>query len=124
MSDKKQEKLTYAMTEASAIKQISEGNRLKQRAKSLLKTYMCTKKPLKYMDNAIEALAEYVTNTKFYVDVLERHLFTGERIKNEKTGKDNIVVPHDDFALINNYLIITAACENELETLGISMRLH
>jgi len=124
MSDKKKEKLTYALTEASAIKQISEANQLRKRAKSLLKSYMCDEQPLRYSDNAVDTLTEYITNTKFYADVLERQLFSGERIKNKKTGEDNIVVPYEDFTLISGYLVVTAACENELETLGISMRLH
>ena len=124
MSDKKQEKLTYAMTEASAIKQISEANQLRKRAKSLLKSYMCGEHTLRYSDNAVDTLTEYMTNTKFYADVLEKQLFSGERIKNKKTGEDNIVVPYEDFTLISGYLVVTAACENELETLGISMRLH
>jgi hypothetical protein len=124
MSDKKKEKLTYALTESSAIKQITEGNQLRKRAKSLLKTYMCEESSLRYSDNVIDILAEYMANTKFYVSVLERQLFSGDRIKNKKTGEDNIVVPYEDFALISSYLVVTAACENELETLGISMRLH
>jgi hypothetical protein len=124
MSDKKQEKLTYALTEASAIRQITEANQLRKRAKSLLKTYMCEEGLLNYSDNAVEVLAEYMANTKFYVNVLERQLFSGDRIKNKKTGEDNIVVPYEEFALIGSYLVVTAACENDLESLGISMRLH
>mgnify|MGYP003124651652 CR=1 FL=1 len=124
MSDKKQEKLTYALTEASAIKQISEANQLRQRAKYLLKSYMCDEVSLKYSSNAVDVLAEYMSNTKFYIDVLERQLFSGERIKNNKTGEENIVVPYEEFALISSYLVVTAACENDLESLGISMRLH
>ena len=123
MSEKK-EKLTYAMTEESAIRQISEANQLRTRAKSLLKSYMCDENPLRYMDDVVDVLAEYMANSKFYVDVLERQLFSGDRIKNKKTGEDNIVVPYEDFTLISSYLVVTAACENELETLGISMRLH
>jgi len=76
------------------------------------------------MDDVVDVLAEYMANSKFYVDVLERQLFSGDRIKNKKTGEDNIVVPYEDFTLISSYLVVTAACENELETLGISMRLH
>jgi hypothetical protein len=123
VSDKK-EKLTYAMTEDSAIRQISEANQLRARAKSLLKSYMCDENPLRYVDDAVDVLAEYMANSRFYVDVLERQLFSGNRIKNKKTGEDNIVVPYEDFTLISSYLVVTAACENELETLGISMRLH
>ena len=124
MSDKKKEKLTYAMTETSAIKQISEANQLRHRAKSLLKSYMCEDGTLRYVDNVVDVLAEYMANTKFYINVLERQLFSGERIKNKKTGEDNIVVPYEDFSLISSYLVVTAACENDLEALGISMRLH
>ena len=124
MSDKKQEKLTYALTESSAIKQISEANQLRSRAKSLLKSYMCDNEPLKYADDVIDVLSEYISNTKFYINVLERQLFSGDRIKNKKTGEDNIVVPYEDFALISSYLVVTAACENYLESFGISMRLH
>ena len=111
MSDKKKEKLTYALTESSAVKQITEANQLRNRAKTLLKTYMCEENPLKY-------------STRFFIDVLERQLFSGERIKNKKTGEDNIIVPYEDFALISSYLVVTAARENDLESLGISMRLH
>jgi len=124
MSDKKQEKLTYALSESSAIKQITEANQLRNRAKALLKTYMCDDTSLRYSDNVIDVLAEYISNTKFYVNVIERQLFSGERIKNKKTGEDNIVVPYEDFTLISSYLVVTAACENDLESLGISMRLH
>tara|TARA_R100001163_G_C5052942_1_gene189544 strand:- start:474 stop:848 length:375 start_codon:yes stop_codon:yes gene_type:complete len=124
MSDKKQEKLTYALTESSAVKQISEANRLRKRAKSLLSSYICDDVGLKYAGNVVDVLAEYMANTKFYIDVLERQLFSGDRIKNKKTGEDNIVVPYEDFALISSYLVVTAACENDLESLGISMRLH
>jgi len=85
---------------------------------------MCEEGLLKYEDDAVQVLAEYMTNSKFYVGMLEKHLFSGQRIKNKKTGQDNIVVPHEDFNLISSYLVITAACENELEALGISMRLH
>ena len=81
MSYKKKEKLTYALTEASAIKQIAEANQLRNRAKTLLKTYMCDNSPLRYFDDVVDVLAEYMANTKFYVDVLERQLFSGERIK-------------------------------------------
>ena len=124
MTEKKDKKLTYALTETSAIKQISEANQLRERAKSLLRVYMCGEEPLKYADSAIESLAEYMTNTRFFIDVLERQLFSGERVKNKKTGEENIIVPYEDFALISSYLVVTAACENELETLGISMRTH
>jgi hypothetical protein len=124
MSKKKDEKLTYALTEDSAIRQITQANQLRDRAKSLLKTYMCEENQLKYEEEAVQNLAEYMANTRFYIDVLERQLLSGDRIKNKKTGEDNIVVPYEDFTLISSYLVVTAACENELETLGISMRVH
>ena len=41
-------------------------------------------------------------------------------IKNKKTGEENIIVPYEDFALISSYLVVTAACENDLESFGIS----
>ena len=124
MSKKKDEKLTYALTEDSAIKQITQANQLRDRAKSLLKTYMCEENELKYEEEVVQNLAEYMANTRFYIDVLERQLLSGDRIKNKKTGEDNIVVPYEDFTLISSYLVVTAVCENELETLGISMRVH
>ena len=124
MSDKKGNKTTYAVTENSAIKQISEANQLRERAKSLLKSYMCEDNDLRYTNEVVEVLAEYMSNTKFFVNVMERQLFSGDRIKNKKTGEENIVVPYEDFALISSYMVVTAACENDLESLGISMRLH
>ncbi len=124
MSDKQDNKTTYAVSENSAIKQISEANQLRDRAKSLLKSYMCGGNALRYVDNVVEILAEYMSNTKFFVDIMERQLFSGDRIKNKKTGEENIIVPYEDFALIGSYMVVTAACENDLESLGISMRLH
>ena len=124
MTKKKDKKLTYALTEASAIKQITEANQLRQRAKSLLESYICNDEPLKYADNVIDTLTEYMSNIKFYASVLERQLFSGERVENKKGGEENIIVPYEDFALISSYLVVTASCESELETLGISMRLH
>tara|TARA_R100001086_G_scaffold224941_1_gene143043 strand:- start:151 stop:525 length:375 start_codon:yes stop_codon:yes gene_type:complete len=124
MTEKKDKKLTYALTESSAIKQITEANQLHQRAKSLLKSYLCSDYPLKYADNAIDTLTEYMSNVKFYASILERQLFAGERVESKKGDEENIIVPYEEFALISSYLVVTAACENELETLGISMRLH
>ena len=124
MTEKKEDKLAYAITEEAAIRQISEANQLRQRAKSLLKSYMCDDNSLRYEEDVIERLTEYMTNTRFYASILEKQLFSGRRNTDEKTGKENIIVPYEDFTLINSYLVVTAACENELETLGISMRLH
>ncbi len=124
MSEEKDKKLTYAMTQDSAIKQITESNRLFNMAKYLLETYLCGENDLKYKDNVIECLAEYMTNTKFFSGIIERCLFSDNIVKNKKTGEDNIVVSHEDFALITTYLTVTAACENDLESYGVSMRLH
>ena len=124
MTEKKDKKLTYALTESSAIKQITEANQLRRRAKSLLKSYLCHDEPLRYSDNAVDILTEYMSNIKFYASILERQLFSGERVESKKGGEENIIVPYEDFALISSYLIVTASCENELEALGISMRLH
>ena len=124
MNEKKQKKLTYALTEDSAIRQITDANQLCDRAKSLLKTYLCEVNELKYEEQVVQTLAEYMSNTRFYADVLERQLLAGDRVKNEKTGEDNIIVPYEDFTLISSYFVVTAACENELEALGISMRVH
>ena len=90
----------------------------------LIEMYSCADYGLKYKDNAITTLAEYMTNMKFYEDFMQNQLLSGDRIKNKKTNEDTIVVAIEDFTIINSYLVTTAACENELETLGISMRLH
>ena len=124
MSDKKEKKLSYTMTEAGAKKHIEAANEKFNRAKILIETYSCFETELKFKDNAISALAEYMTNMKFYSDFMEIQLHSDNRIKNKKTGEDNIVVPYEDFAIINSYLITTAACENELESLGISLQTH
>ena len=122
--DKKSKKLTYAMTVAGAEKHIEEANKSFKRAKMLIEMYSCLDYGLKYKDNAITTLAEYMTNMKFYEDFMQNQLLSGDRIKNKKTNEDTIVVAIEDFTIINSYLVTTAACENELETLGISMRLH
>lgn len=124
MSDKKEKKLTYAMTVSGAEKHIEEANKSFSRAKMLMELYFCSDYDLKYKDNAISTLAEYMTNMKFYEDFMHNQVSTGDRIKSKKTGEDTIVVAVGDFTIINSYLVTTAACENELETLGISMRLH
>jgi len=51
-------------------------------------------------------------------------LQSDNRMKNKKTGEEQIVVNTSDFNILNGYLVVMAACENELETLGISMRSH
>tara|TARA_R100000458_G_C8243961_1_gene222357 strand:+ start:482 stop:862 length:381 start_codon:yes stop_codon:yes gene_type:complete len=124
VSDKKEKKLTYAMTVSGAEKHVNEANKNFNRALMLIEMYSCSDYDLRYKDNAISTLAEYMTNMKFYEDFMRDQMLTGDRIKNKKTGEDTIVVAMEDFTIINGYLITTAACENELETLGISMRLH
>ena len=69
-------------------------------------------------------MAEYITNNNFYANLLEKYLHSDNRMKNKKTGADNIVVGQYDFDLINAYVMMTAACENELALIGISMRAH
>ena len=125
MSDnKKEKKLTYAMTEAGARNPMSAAKEKFNRAKILIETYLCSDFDLKYKDNIVDTLAEYMTNMKFYADFMESQIASDNRIKNKKTGEDQIVVAYEDFTIINSYLITTAACENELETLGISMQAH
>ena len=51
-------------------------------------------------------------------------LLSEERITDKKTGDEVIVVESKDLELVTAYLTITAGCENDLESLGISMRLH
>jgi hypothetical protein len=77
-----------------------------------------------YRDNVVDSLAEYMTNMKFYEEFMHNQLLSDNRIKNKKTGEDTIIVPVEDFTIINGYLITTAACENELVTLGVSMLKH
>ena len=79
---------------------------------------------MKYKDSIVDTLAEYMTNMKFYADFMEIQIASDNRIKNKKTGEEQIVVAYEDFTIINSYLITTAACENELETLGVSMQAH
>jgi len=124
MSKKDDKNLTYAMTQDTAIKQITEANRLFNRAKCLLETYLCGENNLEYKDEVVECLAEYMTNTRFFSSLIEKCLFSDNVIKNKKTGEDNIVVPYEEFTLITTYLTVTAACENDLESYGVSMRLH
>ena len=123
--DKKQKKkLSYAMTEAGARNHIKTANEKFDRAKMLIKTYLCSDFDLKYRNDIVDTLAEYMTNMKFYSEFMQNQILSDNRIKNKKTGEDNIVVPLEDFTIINSYIITTAACENELETLGVSLMTH
>jgi hypothetical protein len=124
MSDKKEKKLSYAMTEVNARRQLESAKDYGIKAKSLLETYFCSDHDIRYRDQAIETLAEYLTNTKFYAEFIENQLQSDNRMKNKKTGEEQIVVNTSDFNILNGYLVVMAACENELETLGISMRSH
>jgi len=124
MSDKKEKKLSYAMTEVNARRQLESAKDYGIKAKSLLEMYFCSDHDIRYRDQAIETLAEYLTNTKFYAEFIESQLQSDNKIKNKKTGEEQIVVNTSDFNILNGYLVVMAACENELETLGISMRSH
>jgi len=124
MSDKKQKKLSYALSEASARKQMENAKGYGIKAKSLIKMYCCSEHGIKYRDQVIDTLAEYLTNTKFYAEFIENQLQSDNRMKNKKTGEEQIVVSTSDFNILNSYIVVMAACENELETLGISMRSH
>tara|TARA_B100000131_G_scaffold220713_1_gene212190 strand:+ start:2679 stop:3056 length:378 start_codon:yes stop_codon:yes gene_type:complete len=125
MSEKKKTpKLTYAMSEPAAKRQMKSAEERRDRAEALIEFYCCSERDLKYTRQIVEVLAEYLTNARFYKSFMEEQLQTGERIKNKKTGEDNIMVDMDDFNVLNSYLVVTAACENELESYGISMQLH
>jgi len=124
MGEKKEPKLTYAMSEPAARKQLKSAQDRRNRAEMLMKFYFCSDRDMEYTHEIIETLAEYLTNARFYQTFIEEQLATGNRIKNKKTGEDNIMVDMDDFNVLNSYLVVTAACENELESYGISMQLH
>jgi hypothetical protein len=124
MSEKKAPKLTYAMSEAAARRQLKSAGDRRKRAKTLMVFYSCNDHNLQYSQEIIETLAEYLTNAKFYQTFMEEQIQTGTRVKNKKTGEDNITVGTEDFNVLNSYLVVTAACENELESYGISMQLH
>ena len=124
MSDKKSKKLSFALREDQAIKQVTEAHQLVNRAKYLLETYLCGEATLNYRDEAVSLLAEHLTNTNMYINIVSNILLSGERIPDKKTGDEVIVVESKDFELVTAYLTITAGCENDLESLGISMRLH
>lgn len=124
MSDKKQKKLTYAMTFDGAMKHIESARERFEMAKVLLELYLCGDTKLKHTDNVVDILAEYMTNMKFYEEFMENQMLSDNVIKNKKTGEDNIVVSSEDFTIISSYLVTTAACENELNTLGVSILKH
>ena len=124
MSSKKSQKTSYAISEDKAISVITESNQLKKRAENLLKQYLCEDPPLRYKEKAVPLLAEYMTNSNFYSELMESILFSDNRIEDKASGKENIMISDKDFELIMSYIAVTAACENELETVGISMRLH
>lgn len=122
--DKKQKKLTYAMTFDGAKRHIQSARERFNMAKVLLESYLCGDMGLKYADNVVDTLAEYMTNMKFYEEFMQNQLLSENIIKNKKTGEDTIVIPYEDFTIISSYLITTAACENELHTLGVSILKH
>ena len=122
--DKKEKKLTYAMTLEGAKRHIESAKERFNMAKVLLESYLCDDTDLKYKDNVVDTLAEYMTNMKFYEEFMQDQLLSDNIIKNKKTGEDNIVVPYEDFTIISSYLVTTAACENELVNLGVSMLKH
>ena len=119
MSEKKAKKISMAIKESHALKQVTEANQLINRAKYLLETYLCGDAPLKYKDQAVPLLAEHLTNTN-----MSNLLLSDNRVTDKKTGEDTIVVDSKDFELVTAYMTITAGCENDLELLGISMRAH
>lgn len=120
----KTKSISYTLSVSSAQKQIREAEDLYILAKSLLETYLCSDKPVKYRDDAVKLLIDYSYNSRMYGETLVGFIETGKRIQNEKTGKESIVVDLTGFSLINAYVAVMANCENELETLGISMRTH
>ena len=124
MSEKKAKKISMAIKESHALKQITEANQLINRAKYLLETYLCGDAPLKYKDQAVPLLAEHLTNTNMYMTIMSNLLLSDNRVTDKKTGEDTIVVDSKDFELVTAYMTITAGCENDLELLGISMRAH
>ena len=124
MTNKKPEKTSYALNAQIANKQFKEAEALINRGVSMMELFCCGETELPHKDHAIRLLAEYITNNNFYANLLEKHLHSNNRMRNKKTGADNIVVDQYDFDLINAYVMMTAACENELELIGISMRVH
>ena len=124
MTSNSDKKTSYALNVQSAYKQLEEAETLINKGISMMELFFCGETELLHKDHAIRLLAEYITNNNFYANLLEKHLHSGNRMKNKKTGADNIVVGQYDFDLINAYVMMTAACENELALIGISMRAH
>tara|TARA_R100000234_G_C4997117_1_gene178485 strand:- start:142 stop:510 length:369 start_codon:yes stop_codon:yes gene_type:complete len=119
-----EKKKSFVLYEDKAIEQIAEARELNKNALNMMKSFLCDESPLKFKDEAIGSLAEYLTNTKFYADTMENYLFSDNIIKDEKTGRRCVVVSTSDFTLMSTYITVIAACENDLEALGISVRLH
>ena len=124
MTSKKPERTSYAMNVNSANRQLNEAKQLVDRGIAMMKLFCCGETEFTYKDQTIRLLAEYITNNNFYSELLQKNLYSENIIKNKKTGQDNIVISQYDFDLINSYIIMTAACENELALMGISMRTH
>ena len=114
------------MKEEGAIKQVIEASQLKDRAKQLLKSYLCSDFgfQLKYKDEITTLLAEHISNTNMYSNIMTNILLSDSKITDKKTGEQTIIVEQQNFELISAYLTIIAGCENELDKLGISMRVH
>ena len=124
MTSKKSEKVSYAMNVQSAHRQMDEAKQLVDKGIAMMELFCCGDTEFAYKDQTIKLLAEYITNNNFYSELLQKNLNSENKIKNKKTGQDNIVISQYDFDLINSYIVMTAACENELATMGISMRTH
>lgn len=124
MANKKNQKVSYALDVQVANRQLKEAKSLINKGISLMELFCCTEHVLPHKKRAIKLLAEYITNNNFYANLLEKHLESENRITNKKSGKENIVVDAHEFDLFNSYVIMTAACENDLELIGISMRSH
>ena len=124
MTSKKPEKTSYALNTKSARRQIKEAQQLVSKGISMMELFCCEETELMYKDETIKLLAEYIANNNFYAELLQKNLDSANIIMNKKTGQDNIIISQYDFDLINSYIIMTAACENELASLGISMRTH
>ena len=124
MTSNSNKKISYALNEQVAHKQLKEAESLISRGVCMMELFCCGDTKLSHKDQAIRLLAEYITNNNFYANLLEKHLHSDNKVKNKKTGVNNIVVDQYDFDLINAYVMMTAACENELALIGISMRAH
>ena len=124
MSKDNPKKLSYAMNVQSAHRQLEEAKELVDKGIAMMELFCCGETEFAYKDQTIRLLAEYITNNNFYSELLQKNLHSENKIKNKKTGQDNIVISEYDFNLINSYIVMTAACENELALIGISMRAH